>query len=81
MATMMPSMIPRREEHTVVDESSRPVGPPFFWCLTHKRVEGREGCPDSVRLGPYDDFASAERAIEHARERSQAWDKDPRWGD
>lgn len=53
--------------------------PPFWWCLTHERVEGSEGCANSDRLGPYDTFEEAEHALEKARERTEAWDNDPRW--
>jgi hypothetical protein len=47
---------------------------PYWWCLTHERVEPTEGCPNTVRLGPYPTSEEASRAIEHAKERSQAWD-------
>jgi hypothetical protein len=53
--------------------------PPFWWCLTHSRVEGRDGCANSDRLGPYDRVEDAERALERARERTEQWDNDPRW--
>jgi hypothetical protein len=54
---------------------------PFWWCLDHQVVEGRDGCPNTVRLGPFDDRLDAERALETARERTEAWDHDPQWSD
>jgi hypothetical protein len=56
-------------------------GPPWYWSLRHKRVEGPKGDPDDRRLGPYKTREEAERALQTARERSEAWDKDPRWND
>lgn len=53
----------------------------YWYCLTHHRVEGDEGCPNKDRLGPYDDEASAARALQTAAERTEAWDEDPRWND
>ncbi|WP_370248248.1 hypothetical protein [Nocardioides sp.] len=48
----------------------------YWYCLTHERVEGRDGCPNRDRLGPYDDAASAARALEIAAERTRAWDRE-----
>jgi hypothetical protein len=56
------------------DSQGRPVG--WFWCLKHASVEPYEGCPDTVRLGPYPTFAEAERALEKVAERNRAWDAD-----
>jgi len=53
---------------------------PFWWCLTHGRVEPNEGCANTVRLGPYPTFDDASKAIERAHERSRAWDEDGTWG-
>ncbi len=53
----------------------------FWYCLTHDRVEGRDGCRNQDRLGPYDTEAEAARALESARERTEAWDNDPDWND
>ena len=44
-------------------------------------VETGEGCANSVRLGPFDDYADAANALEHARQRTEAWDNDPSWND
>lgn len=52
----------------------------WWYCLKHNRVES-SGCPNAERLGPYESRAAAERALEGAAERTQAWDNDPRWND
>ena len=56
----------------------------FWWCLTHARVEEGPGCPNNERLGPYDDRARAETAIERTRARTAAEDArdaaDDDWG-
>ncbi|MEO8329717.1 MAG: hypothetical protein ABI586_06935 [Candidatus Nanopelagicales bacterium] len=54
---------------------------PYWWCLTHERVEGRDGCPNTVRLGPYDSSEDASHALERAHQRTKDWDSDPRWND
>ena len=51
-------------------------GGPWWWCLKHEQVEPTEGCPNTVRMGPYATFEEAGRAIEHAHERNRAWDDD-----
>lgn len=53
----------------------------FWFCLKHHQVEGRDGCPNKDRLGPYDSEADAARALEKAAERTEAWDSDPAWND
>ncbi len=53
----------------------------FWYCLTHHRVEGREGCRNQDRLGPYETEAEAARALEKAAERTESWDRDPDWND
>ncbi|MFC5730529.1 MULTISPECIES: hypothetical protein [Nocardioides] len=53
----------------------------FWFCLKHHAVEGEDGCPSKDRLGPYASEAEASRALETARERSEAWDEDPVWND
>ena len=55
--------------------------PEYWWCLDHSAVETGEGCPNTVRLGPFSDYAEAATALEHARQRSEEWDSDPRWND
>lgn len=53
----------------------------YYWCLRHERVESGDNlCAARHRLGPFDTPAEAERALERARERNQAWDEaDARW--
>jgi hypothetical protein len=52
----------------------------FWFCLTHHRVEGREGCRNADRLGPFGSAAEAERALERVEERNEAWAaEDRRW--
>ncbi|MCZ3389920.1 MAG: hypothetical protein LH645_12595 [Actinomycetia bacterium] len=55
--------------------------PRYWWCLDHSTVETDEGCANSVRLGPFDDYATAEDALEIVRRRTEAWDSDPKWND
>ena len=53
----------------------------YWFCLTHHRVEGEEGCRNADRLGPYATEGEAARALEHAQERNEEWETDPRWND
>ena len=53
----------------------------YWYCLTHRTVEGAEGCSNADRLGPYDSEAEAARALEIAAQRTEEWDNDPRWND
>lgn len=53
----------------------------FWFCLKHNAVEGTDGCPNKDRLGPYASEAEAARGLEHAAERTEAWDNDPDWND
>ncbi len=55
--------------------------PQYWWCLDHGKVETDEGCANTVRLGPYDEYAKAADALEAARRRTEAWDSDPTWND
>jgi len=56
--------------------------PEFWWCLTHSRVEGHDGWPNKDRMGPYATAAEAERALQTAAERTEAWDRDDEdWAD
>ncbi|WP_232679310.1 hypothetical protein [Nocardioides sp. R-C-SC26] len=55
--------------------------PEFWYCLKHSTVEGRDGCPNKDRLGPYPTQEAAARALETAAERTEAWDEDPQWND
>jgi hypothetical protein len=52
----------------------------WFYCLKHRSVEPREGCRAVDRLGPYPDPETAARALEIARERTEAADRaDQEW--
>lgn len=54
----------------------------WYYCLRHKTVEPREGCRAADRLGPYPDRETAGRALEIARERTEAADRaDQEWAD
>lgn len=53
----------------------------WYYCLTHKTVEPYEGCKAGDRLGPYASQAEAAGALEHAEERNEACDNDPRFND
>jgi hypothetical protein len=53
----------------------------FWFCLDHHTVEGRHGCLNKDRLGPYPSHAEAARALEKVEERNQEWDNDPKWND
>ncbi|MBC3192776.1 hypothetical protein H7X46_17055 [Pseudonocardia sp. C8] len=52
----------------------------WFYCLKHNTVETQDGCRAADRLGPYPDRETAARALEIARERTEAEDrKDRQW--
>jgi hypothetical protein len=53
----------------------------FWYCLTHHRVEGRHGCKNADRLGPYPSEGEAARALEKVEDRNEAWENDPDWND
>ncbi len=53
----------------------------WYYCLTHQKVEQGTVCANTERMGPYASREEAERAIQHAAERTEQWDKDPRWND
>jgi hypothetical protein len=53
----------------------------WYFCLTHLRIEHGAGCANAERLGPYATREDAERALQTAAERNEAWDNDPRWKD
>jgi hypothetical protein len=56
------------------------TGGPWYWCLTHARVEGQDGCANIDRLGPYDTREEAAAALTRAKERTEAWDaQDASW--
>jgi hypothetical protein len=54
----------------------------WFYCLKHGTVEPAEGCRADDRLGPYPDEATAARALDIARERTEAADRaDREWAE
>lgn len=53
----------------------------FYYCLKHKTVEPYDGCKAADRLGPYPTQADAAAALDHAEERNEAWETDPRFND
>ena len=53
----------------------------YWFCLTHHRVEGEEGCRNADRLGPYATAEEASRALDRVAERNEAWENDPDWND
>lgn len=53
----------------------------WYYCLTHNTVEPYDGCKAGDRLGPYPTPADAANALEHAEERNEAYDTDPRFHD
>jgi hypothetical protein len=56
------------------------VGEGWYFCLKHRQVEPGAGCRSAERLGPYPDKETAARALEIARERTEAADAaDRRW--
>jgi hypothetical protein len=62
--------------------SPAPDGPQWFYCLKHGTVEPPEGCRAADRLGPYPDRETAARALEIARERTEANDRaDREWAE
>lgn len=57
------------------------VGGEHWWyCLNHGCVERGAGCANADRLGPFDSREEAARALETAKARNDAWDReDERW--
>ncbi|MCX2731836.1 hypothetical protein OOZ19_16465 [Saccharopolyspora sp. NFXS83] len=54
----------------------------WYFCLKHQQVEPAAGCRAADRLGPYPDRATAEHALELAKERTDAADEaDRRWAE
>lgn len=52
----------------------------WFYCLKHGTVETADGCRSADRLGPYPDKATAARALEIAKERTESEDRrDREW--
>lgn len=57
----------------------------FWWCMKHATVEeGRTGCGNTQRLGPYDTREQAENALETVKQRTADQDArdaaDNDWG-
>jgi len=53
----------------------------WWFCLTHHEVEGRHGCLNKDRLGPYPSQDAASHALEKVQQRNEEWDNDPKWQD
>lgn len=53
----------------------------YWFCLTHKAVEGEDGCRNQDRLGPYASEAEAARALDKVEERNESWENDPNWNE
>ncbi len=53
----------------------------YWFCLTHHAVEGRDGCKNADRLGPYASADEASHALEKVQQRNEQWDNDPDWND
>jgi hypothetical protein len=53
----------------------------YWFCLKHHAVEGKDGCLNQERLGPYRTAEEATRALEKVKERNEEWDNDPAWND
>jgi hypothetical protein len=52
-------------------------GGPYYWCLTHNRVEtDRDVCPASMTMGPYENPTEAEQALARVAKRNEQWDAD-----
>lgn len=47
----------------------------WWYCLRHNGVEHGAGCPNSQRMGPYEDEGTAARALSIAADRNEAWDE------
>ncbi|ATE52620.1 hypothetical protein [Actinosynnema pretiosum] len=43
----------------------------WYYCLTHRTSEQGLGCRGADRMGPYPDRATADRALEIARQRTE----------
>ncbi|CAN5565620.1 hypothetical protein BH10ACT10_BH10ACT10_19210 [soil metagenome] len=53
----------------------------FWFCIKHHAVEGKDGCKNADRLGPYATADEASHALDKVEERNQDWDTDPKWND
>lgn len=56
----------------------------WYWCLRHAEVEQGDGCPNNVRLGPYETREQAASAPARVRGRTEEQDAidaaDDDWG-
>ncbi|MDO5535258.1 MAG: hypothetical protein Q4F65_11470 [Propionibacteriaceae bacterium] len=53
----------------------------WYYNLVTGQVEQYEGGPAEDRLGPYPSRLEAEQALQHAQQRNDAWENDPRFND
>jgi len=53
----------------------------YWFCLKHHTVEGREGCANKDRLGPFATYDEAAHALDKVAERNEEWEHDPTWND
>ncbi|MEV6285103.1 hypothetical protein [Kribbella sp. NPDC051770] len=53
----------------------------WYYNTTTGEVEPYQGAKSADRLGPYSSREEAARALEIAKEKSEAWDNDPKWND
>ena len=52
----------------------------WYWCLRHSAVEPVLGCPNDVRMGPYETQEEASTAIARAKARTEEMDRaDEKW--
>lgn len=52
----------------------------YYWCLTHHRVESREGCKAADRLGPFDSAEAATNWRATYEARNEKWEaEDRKW--
>ena len=53
----------------------------YWFCLTHHTVEGRDGCKNADRLGPYATSEEASRALEKVAGAQRGVGQRPDWND
>jgi hypothetical protein len=52
----------------------------WYYCLTHKAVETKDGCRAIDRFGPYPTREDAAQALQKVEERNEEWDaQDEEW--
>jgi hypothetical protein len=57
------------------------MGEEWYYCIEHRMVEPKLGCPITDRIGPFATREEAAKALEKVEERNEAWDRDPDWDD